>query len=65
MGGVSGAAKPFIEKRYGHVIGGWGGRRSSSKIVFYKKNSGAGKGFVSVWVKGWLTCWVGEWISLK
>ena len=34
---VSGAAKPFIEKRYGHVFRGEGGRRTSSKVVSCKK----------------------------
>ena len=36
-GGVSGAAKLFIEKRYGHVLRGEGGQRASSKVVFCKK----------------------------
>ena len=35
--GGSGAAKPFIEKRYGHVFRGEGGRRTSSKVVSCKK----------------------------
>ena len=36
--GVSGAAKPFIEKRYGHVLRGEGGLRASYKVVFCKKS---------------------------
>ena len=36
--GVSGAAKPFIEKRYGHVLRGEGGQRAMSKVVFCKKS---------------------------
>ena len=36
-GGVSGAAKPLIKKRYGHVLRGEGSQRASSKVVFYKK----------------------------
>ena len=32
--GVSGAAKLFIEKRYGHVLRGEGGQRAMSKVVF-------------------------------
>ena len=36
-GGVSGAAKLFIEKRYGHVLRGEEGQRASSKVVFCKK----------------------------
>ena len=35
-GGVSGAAKLFIEKRYGHVFRG-GGQRASSKVIFFTK----------------------------
>ena len=36
-GGVSGPAKLFFEKRYGHVLRGEGGQRASSKVVFCKK----------------------------
>ena len=36
-GGVSGTAKLFIEKRYGHVLRGEGGQRAMSKVVFCKK----------------------------
>ena len=36
-GGVSGATKLFIEKRYGHVLRGEGGQRAMSKVVFCKK----------------------------
>ena len=36
-GGVSGVAKPLIEKRYGHVLSGEGGQRASSKVIFGKK----------------------------
>ena len=35
--GVSGAAKLFFEKRYGHVLRGEGGQRAMSKVVFCKK----------------------------
>ena len=34
---LSGAAKPFIEQSYGHVLRGEGGQRASSKVVFCKK----------------------------
>ena len=34
---MGGAGKPFIEKRYGHVLRGEGGQRASSKVVFCKK----------------------------
>ena len=33
--GVSGPAKLFFEKRYGHVLRGEGGQRASSKVVFW------------------------------
>ena len=33
-GGVSAAAKLFIDERYGHVYRGGGGWSSSSKLVF-------------------------------
>ena len=36
-GGVSGPAKLFFEKRYGHVLRGEGGQRAMSKVVFCKK----------------------------
>ena len=44
-GGVSGATKPIIEKRYGQVIGGGEGRGSevlvqSSFVAFLKEESG-------------------------
>ena len=35
---MGGAGKPFIEKRYGHVLRGEGGRRAMSKVVFCKKD---------------------------
>ena len=34
---MGGAGKPFIEKRYGHVLRGEGGHRASSKVFFYKQ----------------------------
>ena len=47
-GGVSGAAKLFFKKRYGHVLRGRGGQRAMSKVVFCKK--------VCFWVPEELLC---------